>query len=129
MYKLLLIILFCSISVLAMGQKAIDPSKQIDTTGKKDIINVIRSVFHINPQPDTTKKGKAFYFSILPLSSSIPGGGKALFTSTTAGFYLGDRSTTYISSVTFSPYFNLHGRFGFPFRSNIWLKDNTCIIQ
>src|SRR3982074_453634 len=31
------------------------------------------------------------------------GGGTALITSTTAGFYLGDRKTTNLSSVTFSP--------------------------
>jgi outer membrane protein assembly factor BamA len=113
---------------LLLAQKTIDPSKLIDTTGKKDIINVARSLFNINTKPDTTKKGKVFYFSILPVSSNVPGGGKALFTSTTAGFYMGDRKTTFLSTVTFAPYFNLRGRYGLPFRSNIWLKDNSWTI-
>jgi outer membrane protein assembly factor BamA len=113
---------------LLLAQKTIDPSKLIDTTGKKDIINVARSLFNINTKPDTAKKGKVFYFSILPVSSNVPGGGKALFTSTTAGFYMGNRNTTFLSTVTFAPYFNLRGRYGLPFRSNIWLKDNSWTI-
>ena len=76
MYKFLLIIFFCSTPGLLLAQKAIDPSKQIDTTGKKDLVDVARSVFHINPKPDTEKKGKSFYFSILPVSSAVPGGGR-----------------------------------------------------
>lgn len=129
MYKISLIIFFCSMPGLLLAQKAIDPNKQIDTTGKKDLINVYKSLFHISPKPDTGRKGKAFYFSILPLSTAVPGGGRALFTSTTAGFYMGDRNTTYLSSVTFAPYFNFGGRYGFPFRSSIWLKDNSWTIQ
>jgi hypothetical protein len=65
----------------------------------------------------------------LPVSTGIPGGGTAAFTSTTAGFYLGDRSTTYISSISFTPYFNFKGRYGLPIRSNIWLNNNDWLIQ
>src|SRR6266571_3258577 len=100
MYKQLLLIFFFSIPVIALAQKAIDPNKQIDTVGKRDLIDVGKSVFHINPKPDTAKtdtaknkKGKTYYFSILPLSSAVPGGGRAIFTATTVGFYMGDRNT------------------------------------
>lgn len=129
MHKLLLILFYCSIPGVLLAQKAIDPNKLIDTTGKRDIIDIAKSVFHITPKPDTAKKGKAYYFSILPLSTAVPGGGTALFTSTTVGFYMGDRKTTYLSNVTFAPYFNFHGRYGLPFRSNLWLKDNSWVIQ
>jgi hypothetical protein len=129
MYKLLLLIFFCSVSGLVLAQNPIDPRKRIDTIGKRDLVDIAKSVFHINPKPDSAKKGKAFYFSALPLSNAVPGGGRALFTSTTAGFYMGDRATTYLSSVTFSPYFNFKGRYGFPFRSSVWLKDNSWNIQ
>ncbi len=112
-----------------MAQKAIDPNRLIDTAGKKDITDVARSIFHISSKPVEAKKNKTIYFSILPLSYAVPGGGQALFTSTTAGFYLGDRSTTYLSTVSFTPYFNFTGRFGIPFRSSIWLKDNSWNIQ
>ncbi len=69
------------------------------------------------------------YFSILRVSTAVPGGGTAVFTSTAAGFYLGDRSTTYLSSVSFTPYFNLKGRYGLPIRSNIWLNNNSWLVQ
>src|SRR5665213_2430281 len=129
MYRFLLSIFFCSIPGLLLAQNPIDPSKRIDTAGKKDIINVARSIFHINTKPDTSKKGKAFYFSILPISNAVPGGGRAIFTSTTAGFYTGDRTTTYLSTISFAPYFNFHGRYGLPFRSSICLKDNSWAIM
>ena len=129
MYKHLLLICFFTIPGVLLAQNAIDPTKQIDTTGKKDLIDVAKSIFHINTKPDTFNKGKSFYFSVLPLSSAVPGGGRAIFTATTAGFYMGDRSTTYLSSVTFAPYFNFSGRYGLPFRSSVWLKDNSWNIQ
>src|SRR3978361_1722010 len=103
---------FCFIPGLLMAQKAIDHTGQIDTTGKRDIIDVGKTLLHISPTPlDTTKK-KAVYFSLLPVSYSVPGGGTALFTSTVFGFYSGDHKTNYISTVTFAPYFNFHSRFG-----------------
>src|SRR5438445_4933634 len=101
MYRHLFLIFFFSTPGIVLAQKAIDSNKQIDTTGKRDLIDVGKSVFHINPKPDTAKKGKSFYFSILPLSSAVPGVGRAIFTATTVGFYMGDRSTTYLSSITF----------------------------
>lgn len=128
MYKSLLLFCFLTIPLALHAQKAIDPSKQIDTTGKRDLIDIGKSFFHIQNKIDTSKKHK-LYFSILPLSSAVPGGGRAIFTATTAGFYLGERSTTYLSTVTFAPYFNFTGRYGFPFRSNLWLKNNSWAIQ
>lgn len=129
MYKSLLFIFLCLIPAMVFAQKAIDPSKQIDTASKKDLVDVARTVFHITRKPVEEKTGKSFYFSILPLSYSVPGGGRALFTSTTAGFYLGDRNTTYISNIVFAPYFNFTGRYGIPFRSSVWTKDNSWNIQ
>ena len=129
MHKGLLLLYLLGIPCFLRAQKAIDPSKQIDTTGKKDLIDVGKSFFHISQKPDTVNKDRALYFSILPLSSAVPGGGRAIFTATTAGFYLGERSTTYLSTITFAPYFNFKGRYGFPFRSNLWLKNNSWTIQ
>jgi hypothetical protein len=127
--KRLLFIYLLLIPFTLVAQKPIVPYKRIDTTGKKDLIDIGKSLFHIKTKHDSMPKGRSYYFSILPLSSAVPGGGRAIFTATTAGFYMGDRSTTYISSVTFAPYFNFHGRYGLPFRSNVWLKDNKWLIQ
>ncbi|HTK19918.1 MAG TPA: hypothetical protein VL442_10410 [Mucilaginibacter sp.] len=129
MHKRLPLLYFLIIPWALQAQNAIDPSKQIDTSGKKDLIDIGKSVFHIENRIDTSKKDRSLYFSILPLSSAVPGGGRAVFTATTAGFYLGERNTTYLSSITFSPYFNFRGRYGFPFRSNLWLKNNSWTIQ
>src|SRR5580704_12060045 len=111
MCKIALFYFFCILPGLLMAQKAIDRSRQIDTSGKRDLIDVGRMVLHISPKPIDTTKRKAVYFSLLPVSYSVPGGGTALFTSTVFGFYTGDHKTTYISTVTFAPYFNFHARF------------------
>ncbi|GAA4335091.1 hypothetical protein GCM10023149_42840 [Mucilaginibacter gynuensis] len=101
----------------------------VNTYGQRDLIDIGRDVFNIRPSKVKVEEEKNVYFSFLPISSTVPGGGKALFTSTTAGFYLGNRSTTYISTINFTPYFNFRGRYGLPIRSNIWLKNNDWNIQ
>lgn len=52
-----------------------------------------------------------------------PGGDHALITSTSAGFYLGDRKDIYLSHVNFTPYTNFKERFGLPIRCYIELKS------
>lgn len=128
MGKVLVLLIFCLFPCLLMAQAPVDTTNiHVDTTGQKDLIDVIRPIFTFKPRKD--KEQKEIYFSILPISTSVPGGSKALVTSTTAGFYLGDRSTTYISSVTFAPYFNLKGRYGMPIHSSVWLNNNGWNIQ
>ncbi|MHA4810088.1 BamA/TamA family outer membrane protein [Flavitalea flava] len=100
-----------------------------DTSGQKDLIEIVVKATHIHFKNPSKAKDRAVYYSLLPLSSSVPGGGTALITSTTAGFYMGDRKNTYQSNVTFSPGFNFHGAFNFPFRSNIWSAGNSWNYQ
>lgn len=112
-----------------LAQDVIRTAKAVDTTNKLDLIDIGRFLFNIKSKRMKSEHGKQFYFSFLPLSSTVPGGGKALITSTTAGFYLGPRDSTYISSANFAPYFNFKGRFGLPFRSSLWTKNNGWNIQ
>ncbi len=123
--------LLCLLPCLLMAQTPVDTTNivDIDTTGQKDLIDIGNKLFKFKPRKYPKGERKEIYFSILPLSSSVPGGSKALVTSTTAGFYLGSRKTTYISSVNFAPYFNLQGRYGLPIHSSIWLNNNTWNIQ
>lgn len=100
-----------------------------DTVGKTDVIDVFKYAFHITPGKVNSQEGKQVYFSFLPGGSAVPGGGRALITSTTASFYTGDRANTNISSVTFTPYFNFRGRFGLPLRSDLWLSNNNWYLQ
>lgn len=102
-----------------------------DTALQTDLMDIARRVFHIRPPKKIKEeRGKKIYFSLLPISSAVPGGsGRALITSTTAATYLGPRKTTNISSATFTPYWNLQGRFGLPLRTSIWLPNNAWTIQ
>ena len=130
MKKILLGILFCFSTLTLWAQVPVDTTNKadIDTTGQRDLIDVAHSVFKFKPRKKYKDKIQ-IYFSILPISSNVPGGSTALVTSTTAGFYLGPRKTTYISTVTFAPYFNLKGRYGLPVHSSIWLTDNGYNVQ
>ena len=123
-------LLCCFSPRLLIAQTPVDTTNNvdIDTTGQRDLIDIGRSLFKL-PHRKYPKEQREIYFSILPLSSAVPGGSAAIVTSTTAGFYLGDRKTTYLSSVSFAPYLNFAGRFGMPIHSSFWLKDNAFTIQ
>lgn len=98
----------------------------LDTTGKVDIIDVIKSNFNFKEKKLKRSPGKKVYFSLLPVS--LPRGGRALITSTSAGFYLGNRRNTYLSNVVFSPYLNFKGRYSIAFRSNLYTNYNKWNI-
>ena len=100
-----------------------------DTLGQRDLIGIFLKATHIHIKKPTSVEGKRVYYSLLPLSTSVPGGGNAIVTSTTAGFYLGDRTGTYLSTITFSPGFNFRGQFNFPIRANIWAPNNNWNYQ
>ena len=100
-----------------------------DTTQKVDIIDIVKSKFQFKSKSIKRSPGKKVYFSLLPVSSAVPGGGKALITSTAAGFYLGDRRNTSLSNVTFSPYLNFKGRYSITFRSNVYTNHDIWNVQ
>lgn len=126
--------LLLALSLTAKAQRPgnqMEPSRSnADTTRQVDLIDIAKNIFKISPPkgPDSTE-GKSFYFSFLPFSSEVPGGGTALITSTTAGFYKGNRNTTNMSRVTFTPYWNFGKRFGLPIRSYVWLENNEWVIM
>ena len=128
------VILFCLYPLCLSAQ---NPSGMItppaetvkDTSSQKDIIKVIFDFTHIHVKKPPTVKGRRVYYSLLPVGTAIPGGGTALVTTTQAGFYLGDRSDTYLSSITFSPSTNFKGAFNLPFHSNIWSPGNKWNVE
>lgn len=121
--------IFCS-SVLFSQQLTNDEDNDnIDTSNKKDIIDLVRSVLKYKSEGIKRKRGQKIYFSILPTTSPIPGGGKALITSTSAAFYLGKRRNTSLSSVNFAPYLNFKGKYSFSFHSNLFTSHNLWNIQ
>lgn len=124
------------LSVITLSASAQNASNAIsannevrDTADKRDLIDIAKTLFKIKSKPNLRTSPKKVYFSALPIGANVPGGGRALITSTSAGFYLGERKTTDISNITFTPYWNLKSRFGLPLRSNIWLADNSWNIQ
>jgi hypothetical protein len=103
----------------------VPPDKLVqDTSGQRDLIEVFLQVTHIRIKKPPRVEGRRVYYSLLPFGSSVPGGGNALITATTAGFYLGDRTNTFLSNITFSPGTNFQGEYNLPFRSNIWSPGN-----
>lgn len=122
-------ILFCVISLTAGAQQITPNNDDIDTTNKKDLIDVFRSTFKYTPEKIKSRGRKKVYFSLIPTSSAVPGGGKALITSTSASFYLGSRKNTFLSTVTFVPYLNFNGRYSIGFRNNIYTNKNKWNIQ
>ncbi len=100
-----------------------------DTVKKRDVIGIIKILFHKNAIKTPEKNHKKIYYSFLPVSSQTPGAGIALITTATAGFYLGDEENTSLSTITFSPYITFSDRIGFTFRSNLWLTDNKWEIM
>ncbi|MCX2480808.1 BamA/TamA family outer membrane protein [Pedobacter sp. MC2016-15] len=127
---------FFILIVLSTGAQAQNASNMIrnnnvvrDTAIKKDLIDIAKTLFSIPGKPKMHPGEKKVFFSLLPIGGNVPGGGRALITSTTAGFYLADRKKTYMSNVTFTPYWNFKGRFGLPLRSNLWLKNNEWVVM
>jgi hypothetical protein len=112
--------------LIAPASTAVRPE---DTLGQRDLIGIFLHITKWHPKKPPTVAGRRVYYSFLPLSTSVPGGGTALITSTTAGFYLGNRKETYLSNVTFSPSFNFRGQFNFPIRANVWSAYNAWNYQ
>jgi hypothetical protein len=123
--------IYCS-GVLLMGSISAFPQVNpitLDSIAKRDALGVIKGIFHTNSNKAPQSTSKKVYYSFLPVSSEVPGGGLALITSTTAGFYLGERKVTSLSTVTFSPYITFTGRIGYTFRLNIWLRNDAWEIM
>src|SRR5215475_7130469 len=109
-----LMVLFSPLALWAQTPKdmLVRPADSLerDTTGQRDLIGIFLNVTKIQIHHPRPEEGRRVYYTVLPLSTSVPGGGNALITSTQAGFYLGDRKETYLSSVTFSPSYNFKGQ-------------------
>jgi len=104
----------------------VPPDKLVnDTVGQRDLIGIFLGVTHIHIKKPPHVAGKRVYWSLIPLGTSVPGGGNALITATTAGFYMGDRANTFLSTATFSPSTNFKGQFTLPLRTNIWSSRNA----
>ncbi|QJD98324.1 BamA/TamA family outer membrane protein [Mucilaginibacter robiniae] len=105
------------------------PTIRRDSVPQKDLIDVFKTFFMpgYSTRPAQISNDK-IYFSFLPAASGSMGPGQAFVTSTTAGFYLGDPDNTKLSSISFTPYFNFRGRYGLPFRSNIWFANNKWLL-
>lgn len=124
-----LVVTFIMLVIVANGQALIDKSTKIDTSGKRDLGDVARKLFTGQPKPGGQVEMNKLYFSFLPVSMGLPGGGSSIIAATTMGIYFGDPRDTYLSTVTFAPYYNFNKRYGLPFRSSIWLNHNSWNIQ
>ena len=119
-------ILLSFISTGLSAQRAPDLNPQNntlqDTAHEMDLIDVYKKWFKLPLKSKTPPPENKIYFTLDPLASMPTSSGNALVTSTTANIYLGPKSTTFLSSVNFAPYFGFNGRYGLPLRSFIWLR-------
>src|SRR5450631_2984554 len=93
-----------------------------------DLIDIAKAILHVPPKPPVIIGGKTIYFSFIPAGDHTGAPGNAFVTSTTIAFYAGNRSNSYLSNVTFSPYLSFRGRFGYTLRSNLWTTGNKWAI-
>jgi outer membrane protein assembly factor BamA len=126
----LLMLLLC-MQLVAFAQKLTHTDSarlHIDTVKQKDLIDIAKKEFKIKINKPRADNDRRLYFTLFPATSNLPGG-KVLVTSTTAGFYLGNKNNTSLSGVSFSPYLNFKGRYAVSFRSNIWTNKNLWNMQ
>ncbi len=114
---------FFSVGLIAQQYK-----DSVPVSEQKDIIDVIRPLFHLDKKKfDSIRSNKKVQFSFVPGAGSAPGGGRAILTAFNAGFFLGKDSSTSMSLVTFSPWFDFNGKFVLPFRNIIWLPNDFLL--
>ena len=121
----LLISCFCLISQIAYTQET---KYSKDTAEQRDLIDIAKQTFHFHTKKLPRRGTKKVYYSFLPFSTQMPGGGNALVSATTAGFYLSNRKITSLSTATFYPYLTFVGRFGYSLQTGLWLKENKWNI-
>jgi hypothetical protein len=133
LFKLFFFILFVLHSHASSAQNAPDlsPGNNTlkDTAHEKDLLDVYKQWFKLPAKTNNPHPENKVYFTLNPLANAPTSSGNALVTSTTANVYLGPKSTTFLSTANFAPYFNFNRRYGLPLRSTIWLKDNAWNIQ
>jgi hypothetical protein len=132
-YGLLIFLVFNVL--ISFGQNATDvipiitAAKIKPIPSQTDLGEMLNSLFHIKKRHIPLIKGKEVYFNFLPLALNPPGGSNALITSTSAGFYLGSKDSTYLSTASFAPYWNFGTQFGLPLRGNLWLNKNQGLLE
>ena len=94
-----------------------------DTIQKKDLIDVLLRLFHMNIT-DSSRKKNSVIFSIIPVAPVSTGQRQAVVSSINAAFYAGKPATTNLSSIYFVPYSNFSDRSGFVVTPNVWLSRN-----
>jgi hypothetical protein len=125
---LLIILALLLLAALPVCAQTQDSTMATDTAWQRDLIDIGKATLHLSFKKIPPRRGRKVYYSLIPTTTNIPGGGKGIITATEAGFYMGPRYITSISSVVFSPYLSFTGRFGLPLRSNLWLRQNKFNI-
>lgn len=101
---------------------AVSAQAQVDSAAV-DIIDVVIGRHKIQ-NTNKVRAGRKVYFSLFPAATSIPGGGRAVVTSISAAFYIGDGEETNLSNIYLIPYTNFIDRYGIYLRPNLWLPRN-----
>src|SRR4051812_44268997 len=91
-----LLLLGCFLGCLVTSVHAQQPVPN-DTSGlakQKDVIDIIKKIFKTDKKKDDSfRLKKKFQFSLIPVTGSVAGGGRAVATAFNASFYTGNDST------------------------------------
>jgi hypothetical protein len=122
---LCLFLVCCFIPLSAQQQNSSDTSA---LKNEKDVIDILKTIFKTDQKKaDSSRVKKKIQFSLIPVAGSVAGGGTAVATTFNAAFYTGNESTTSLSTITFSPWFTLKGKFVLPFRNLVWLPNDRLL--
>lgn len=95
-------------------------------SAQKDIVDVYKNVHMRFGYPAKERiindTSKLFFSFTPPVASSS---NKGFVTSFMAAFYLGDKKTTTMSNIYFTPYFTFSNQYVLPVRSYVWTKNNA----
>lgn len=105
-------------------------TSDLQAVPQRDVIGLAIDLFNLKQKrTDSVRNAKKVQFSLVPAAGSVAGGGTAIVTAFNAAFYTGQAKTTSLSTVTFTPWFTLNGKFVFPFRNFVWFPDDKYLLK
>jgi hypothetical protein len=93
---------------------------------RKDARDLIRELYGSDPftnEQQAKRDSTKVYFSVFPSFTSA-GSEKGFVTSFMSAFYFGNKKTTNLSTIYFTPYFTFSDQWVIPMRTYIWTNNN-----
>ncbi|HSB91586.1 MAG TPA: hypothetical protein VLC28_00655 [Flavitalea sp.] len=124
----LFLCLFMGCFLVQLSAQQFKPEDTSGLSSQKDVIDILKKIVRTKEKKtDSFRLNKKIQFSIIPVAGNVAGGGTAVATAFNASFFTGNEKTTSLSTVTFTPWFTLKGKFVLPFRNLVWLPNDLLL--